>query len=157
RTTRGAQMGSTLLKSSLKWALPSTVAAGIAIPVAALQMVRGAKLRPSIFIAITAICFATSSQRAVADVIAALGLEASVGVDEATRSWLSTLPEQWRSQINKIVEETLTSVDLHLDKALAEIRKQLAAAEDEATCKWLGANLQTIDVWKSQLPFLKQP
>ena len=90
-----------------------------------------------------------------AGVIAALGLEASVGVDEATRAWLSTLPQQWRDQINKIVEDTLTSANLHLDEALMNIRKQLAAAEDEAACKWLGTNLQTIDLWKSQLPFLK--
>jgi hypothetical protein len=99
----------------------------------------------------------TSNATVFAGVIAALGLEAHAGVDEATRAWLSTLPQQWRDQINKIVEDTLTSVDAHLDKDLIKIREQLALAEDEAACKWIGANRQTIDVWKSELPFLKQP
>src|SRR5262249_8284622 len=56
-----------------------------------------------------------------------------------------------------IVEDTLTSANLHLDEALINIRKQLAKAEDEAACKWLGTNVQTIELWKSQLPFLRQP
>jgi hypothetical protein len=84
-------------------------------------------------------------------------LEAQVGVDEATRAWLSTLPQQWRDQINKIVEDTLTSVDAHFDKDLKRIREQLALAEDEAACKWIGLNRQTVDLWKSELPFLKKP
>jgi hypothetical protein len=94
---------------------------------------------------------------ATAGVLAALGIEASVGVDGATRAWLSQLPSEWRDQINKIVEDTLSSVDLHLEADLTKLRQQLTLAEKEAACAWLGANQATVEVWKSQLPFLKEP
>jgi hypothetical protein len=92
-----------------------------------------------------------------AGVVSTLAVEANVGVDEATRTWLPTLPQTWRDQINKIVEDTLTSGNVHLDHALIDIRKRLVAAEDEAACAWYGANQQTANLWKSHIPFLRQP
>ncbi|MGY3499174.1 hypothetical protein [Bradyrhizobium sp. USDA 4502] len=98
-----------------------------------------------------------STPSSAAGVMATLGLSAEVGFDEPTRKWLSTLPEQWREPLNKIVEDTLTSVDLHLDNALTKIRDQLRQIEKDAACVWVGANLNTVEVWKSELPFLKKP
>jgi hypothetical protein len=91
------------------------------------------------------------------DIFAAVGLKASVGVDEATRDWISGLPEQLRPGINNIVEDTLSSANRHFDQALENIRTELAEAENDFACRWQAGNQQTIQIWESHIPFLKQP
>jgi hypothetical protein len=81
---------------------------------------------------------------------------AEVGLDDATRDFLNKLPDTWRPQIGKIVDDTLNRTDKSVKSYLEAIDKLLTSKIAETQCAFVGSERQIIEDIVSRFPWISK-
>jgi hypothetical protein len=81
---------------------------------------------------------------------------AEAGLDPATREFIATLPDTWRPQIARIVEDTMSRVDASFKEYVQQVDKLISDKVIEVQCHAVATSDQIVDSIVKRFPWVSQ-
>jgi hypothetical protein len=81
---------------------------------------------------------------------------AEAGLDPATREFIATLPDTWRPQIAKIVDDTMRRVDMSFKEYVQQVDRLISDKLIEAQCLAVSTSDQIVQNIVKQFPWVSE-